>query len=110
MYAPRTCAKRNVGVKNVSGPVGIISRAVDLAKEGFVELLFFLAFLSVNLAVINFMPLPVMDGGLMVFLIIEKIKGKPLSIKTQMVSTIVGLALIVICFLLVTIQDIARFF
>ena len=103
-------AKRNIGVKNISGPVGIISRAVDLAKESFVELLFFLAFLSVNLAVINLMPLPVLDGGLMVFLLIEKIKGKPLSIKTQMVSTIVGLALIVICFLFVTIQDIARFF
>jgi regulator of sigma E protease len=58
--------------------------------------------------VINFLPLPVVDGGLMVFLLIEKIKGKPLSIKTQMVSTIVGLALIVLCFLFVTFQDIAR--
>ena len=103
-------AKRNVGVRNVMGPVGIISHAVTLAKEGFVELLFFLAFLSINLAVINFMPLPVVDGGLMVFLIIEKIKGKPLSIKTQMISTIVGLALIVLCFLFVTINDIARLF
>jgi regulator of sigma E protease len=98
----------NVGMQNVQGPVGIISRAVTIAKEGFVELLFFLAYLSISLAVINFLPLPVVDGGLMVFLLIEKIKGKPLSIKTQMVSTIVGLALIVLCFLFVTFQDIAR--
>ncbi len=98
----------NVGMQNVRGPVGIISNAVTIAKQGFIELLFFLAYLSISLAVINFLPLPVVDGGLMVFLIIEKIKGKPLSIKTQMVSTIVGLALIVLCFIFVTFQDIAR--
>ena len=45
---------------------------------------------------------------MMVFLIIERIKGKPLSLKTQMVSTIVGLAVIVLCFLYVTIQDVAK--
>ena len=72
--------------------------------------MFFMAFLSVNLAVINFLPMPVMDGGLMVFLLIEKIKGKPLSLKTQMISTMVGLAAIVLIVLYVTIQDIGRFF
>lgn len=103
-------ANRQVGVENVSGPVGIIGHAVGQAKEGLVDLLFFLAFLSANLAVINFLPLPVLDGGLMVFLLIEKIKGKPVSLKTQMISVLVGLALIVLCFLFVTIQDIARLF
>ena len=84
--------------------------AADRAKAGYAELFFFLAFLSVNLAVLNFIPLPVLDGGLMVFLIIEKLKGKPLSIKTQMVATLIGLATIVLVMLLVTFQDITKIF
>ncbi len=102
--------KQNVGVENVSGPVGIVGVAVDRARAGAIELLYFLAFISVNLAVFNFLPLPVMDGGLMVFLLIEKIKGKPLSLKTQMISTLVGLAAIILVGLFVTIQDISRLF
>lgn len=111
IYAMMTqMAKQNVSVEHVAGPVGIIGLAIEQAKLGWSELLFFLAFLSVNLAVINFLPIPVMDGGLMLFLIIEKIKGKPLSFKTQMISTLVGLAAIVLIGLFVTIQDITRFF
>ncbi|MCG3125872.1 MAG: hypothetical protein CHACPFDD_00699 [Phycisphaerae bacterium] len=103
-------ASRNIGVEHVQGPVGIFRQAITIAKEGFVDLLYFLAFFSVNLAVLNFLPLPVVDGGLMVFLLIEKIKGKPLSLTTQVVSTMVGLAFILICFLFVTIQDIGKLF
>ncbi len=111
IYATLTqMAKQNVGVEHVSGPVGIVSIAMEQARQGLSELFYFLAVLSLNLAVINFMPLPVMDGGLMLFLIIEKIKGKPLSFKTQMVSTLVGLAAIILIGLVVTIQDISRFF
>lgn len=104
----RQMLKQNVGVENVSGPVGIFDHAIQQAKLGIVDLLHFLAFLSINLAVLNFLPFPLVDGGLMVFLIIEKIKGKPLSIKTQMISTLVGLALIVLCFLFVTFQDVSK--
>lgn len=103
-------AGRKVSVEHVSGPVGIFGAAMQQAKAGYSDLFFFLAFLSVNLAVINFLPLPVMDGGLMVFLLIEKVKGKPLSLKTQMVTTIVGLAAIILFGLFITIQDISRFF
>ena len=106
----RGLAKRNVGVRHVAGPVGIVGFAIERAKQGWPELLFFLGFLSVNLAVLNFLPVPVLDGGLMIFLIIEKVKGKPLSLKAQMVSTIVGLTAIVLCILFVTIQDISRYF
>ncbi len=102
--------RENVGVEHVSGPVGIVSVAVERAKAGVVELLYFIAFLSVNLAVINFLPIPVMDGGLMVFLLVEKIKGKPLSLQTQMISTLVGLAAILLLGLIVTFQDIGRLF
>lgn len=103
-------ATGGLSVRNVSGPVGIIDRAVDEAKSGVGDLLYFLAFLSINLAVINFLPIPVVDGGVMVFLIIEKLRGKPLSLKVQMISSLVGLALILSVAVLVTFQDILRLF
>ena len=52
--------------------------------------------------------MPIMDGGLMVFLIIEKIKGKPLSFKAQMISTLVSLAAIILFAIFITVQDISR--
>ncbi len=106
----KNMATQNVGVQNVAGPVGIFRVAIQQAELGWSDLLFFLAFISVNLAVINFMPLPVVDGGLMLFLILERIRGKPLSAKMQIITTLAGLALIVLSFLFVTIQDITRLF
>ncbi len=104
MISPRG----HVGVQDVSGPVGIVRAAVHQAESSFGDLLFFLAYISVNLAVINFIPLPVVDGGLMLFLILEKIRGRPLGVKVQVATTLVGLALIVLVFVLVTFQDIVK--
>jgi len=59
---------------------------------------------------VNFLPIPIVDGGQFMFLIIEKIMGKPLSPKAQAVAQYVGLAMLLSVFLLVTYQDIARFF
>jgi regulator of sigma E protease len=92
--------------RNIAGPVGIVQMA--LHQESWPELLHFLALLSVNLAVINFLPMPVVDGGLMIFLILEKLRGKALSIRVQVGITLAGLAVIVLCFLFVTFNDIAR--
>lgn len=97
-----------VGVQDVHGPVGIMRVAHEEAAAGLGELAFFLAFISVNLAVINFLPLPVVDGGLMLFLIIEWIRGKPLNLKVQVIATLAGLALIVLTFVFVTLQDIVK--
>lgn len=104
MVSPRG----RVGVSDVSGPIGIVRAAMRHAESGFSNLMFFLAYISVNLAVINFLPIPVVDGGLMVFLILEKIRGKPLNLKVQVWATLLGLALIGLCFVLVTFQDIAK--
>ncbi len=95
-------------VRHVSGPVGIVAVAMEQARSGLSDLLFFMAFLSVNLAVLNFLPIPILDGGLMLFLIIEKIKGSPLSFKAQMISSLVSLAAIILFALFVTIQDISK--
>jgi membrane-associated protease RseP (regulator of RpoE activity) len=95
-----------VGFSKVSGPVGIIRIGTQAADLGIISLLFFLAILSANLAVINFLPIPIVDGGLFLFLLLEKIRGEPVSIKTQVATQIVGIMLIVTVFVLVTYQDI----
>jgi len=104
----RIIFSRSVGVENISGPVGIVRAGGQFAEAGIPQLLFFLAIISANLAVINFLPLPIVDGGHMVFLLIEKIKGSPVSIRIQMATQLVGLALIAAAFLYVTLQDIMK--
>ena len=93
---------------HLRGPVGIVDEGSKVARQGLAYFLFFLGLISVNLAVINFLPIPIVDGGLMVFLLIEKIKGSPASPKVQTAAMLVGLVLIACVFLFVTYHDIAR--
>ncbi len=102
--------QRSVKVKHLRGPVGIVDAGVNVASRGWPYYLFFLGLISINLAVINFLPLPIVDGGLMVFLIIEKLRGKPAGERVQTAAMIVGLVLIASVFLVVTYNDIARIF
>ncbi len=97
---------QQVGASKVSGPVGIVRMGSRFADAGLLDLLWFLAVISANLAVINFLPMPIVDGGLFLFLILEKIRGEPVSIKTQVATQLVGIALIATLFVLVTYQDI----
>ncbi len=97
-----------IGVENMSGPLGIVSIGGQIAQAGIVEFLYFLAIISANLAVINFLPMPIVDGGLMVFLIIEKIKGSPVSLRVQIATQMIGLCLFVGIFLFVTYNDVIR--
>lgn len=100
--------RRTVGVDQLRGPVGIIHIGATIADRGILYLVFLLAVISVNLAVINFLPLPIVDGGLFLFLVYEKLKGRPPSLAFQNVVTIMGLFLIGAVFLLVTYHDIMR--
>ncbi len=104
----RMIFSRSVSVEQMSGPLGIIDVGGQIARTGLVQFLFFLAMISANLAVINFLPLPIVDGGLMVFLLIEKIKGSPVSLRIQVATQMVGLFLIIGAFLFVTYQDALR--
>lgn len=104
----RMIFSRSLGLEHMSGPLGIVKTGGDVARVGFVRLLFFLAIISANLAVINFLPLPIVDGGLMVFLIIEKIKGSPVSLKIQVATQMIGLCLLGAAFLFVTFNDVVR--
>lgn len=100
---------RDVSPTNLMGPVGIFQAGTHFASRGPDWLLWFLSMISANLAVVNFLPIPVVDGGLFVFLVAEKIKGKPISERTQAFAQYVGLALLLGIFLFVTYQDIANF-
>jgi regulator of sigma E protease len=98
----------SVGVEQIRGPVGIVHIGAKVADRGLMYLVFFLGIISVNLAVINFLPLPIVDGGLFLFLIYEKLKGRPPSIAFQNAATILGIALIATVLLVVTWNDVVR--
>jgi len=97
-----------VKMSHLRGPVGIVDEGTRIATRGFSYLLFFLGLISVNLAVINFLPIPIVDGGHIVFLAIEKIKGSPVSVKVQTWASIAGLALIGFVFLTTLWYDVGR--
>jgi regulator of sigma E protease len=100
----------SVKVVHLRGPVGIAHVGTLLAERGFVWLMFFMALISVNLAVVNFLPIPIADGGHFVFLLYEQLTGKPVSVMVQNAAAIAGLALLATMFLIVTYNDIARLF
>jgi regulator of sigma E protease len=90
---------------------GIISIGVvaySWAELGIAKLLFFLCMLSVNLAFINVLPVPLLDGGHLLFLLIEKIKGSPVSERVFGYSQVVGLVLILTLLIYVTYNDVMR--
>lgn len=97
-----------VGVDQLRGPVGIVHIGTRVADRGLTYLVFFLAMISVNLAVLNFLPLPVVDGGHMVYLLYEKIRGEPPSPRFQSAATFVGLALLAGIFLVTFYNDVLR--
>lgn len=98
-----------VPVKEFRGPVGIVHIGTRITQQGGVPyLLFFLGLISVNLVVINFLPIPITDGGLMLFLLIEKIKGSPISARVQTAALLFGVALIGSLFIITLYHDAIR--
>lgn len=94
----------------VAGPVGITKIVQQMKDLGFVFLLQFTAILSVNLAIINAMPIPALDGGRILFLIIEKIKGKPIDEKTEGIINTVSFVILIALIVVVTVSDIWKMF
>ena len=85
---------RQISARLLGGPIEIAKQAGRSASEGFSRLLLFLTMLSANLAVVNFLPIPVLDGGHMVFLVYELLRGKPPSEGVVAVLSYIGLALL----------------
>jgi regulator of sigma E protease len=99
---------QNVGAA-LSGPVGIAVLTRDVARLGFIYLLQFTAVLSINLAVINIIPFPALDGGRVLFLIIEKIRGKKMNAKAETIANAVGFILLILLMVGVTVHDFSKF-
>jgi regulator of sigma E protease len=95
--------------KTLGGPLTIGVVAFHIAGIDFWEFVFFLGLISINLAVVNFLPIPVLDGGHMVFLIYEKIRGKPASEKVRVGATYAGLLMLASLMIFVLFLDIKRF-
>jgi regulator of sigma E protease len=93
----------------VTGPVGIAQMTGQVAQAGFSPLLEFAAFLSINLAIINLFPLPALDGGRIMFVLVEWARrGKRISAKAEGLVHLIGFALLMVFFLAVTFKDIMR--
>lgn len=99
-----------VQVRHLKGPVGITHIGSQFAAQGPLYLLFFLALISANLAVINFLPMPIVDGGMFLLLCYEGLRGKPAPIVFQNALNLIGLVLIGTLFLTVTFYDIRGLF
>ena len=92
----------------VSGPIGVAQMAGQVAAEGLLPLLNFVAFLSINLGVINLLPLPALDGGHFILLLYEGLRGKPLGAKAMHHIQTIGIAIILAITIFSTFKDITR--
>jgi regulator of sigma E protease len=97
-------------VKNLSGPISIAEYAGQSAKMGFVHFLKFMALISVSLGVLNLLPIPVLDGGHLLFFALEGIKGSPISEKTQLFFQQIGIALLMSLMLFAMFMDVEKLF
>ncbi len=95
-------------VAEVSGPVGIAAMTQQAASMGFLTVLNFTALISVNLAIINALPLPALDGGRMLFLLVEKIKGSPINQVWEAKANNLGFMLLMALMVVVTFKDVAK--
>lgn len=97
---------RDLSVKSLGGPIQIAKATSAAAESGVGEFLYLLAFLSIQLGILNLLPIPVLDGGHVVFMAIEGIRRKPLSPKIRQISTQVGMFMLLFLMVVVTVNDI----
>jgi len=102
--------ERVVPIKTLGGPILIGQMTGQLAKENLAYLFPFMAVISVNLGILNLLPVPILDGGLVLFLLIELVIGKPISIKKRELAQKVGLILLIMLMMVVMYNDITRIF
>jgi regulator of sigma E protease len=99
-----------VSLKNLSGPLSIAQYAGESAQAGFAPFLGFLVLISLSLGFLNLLPVPILDGGQIVFQLVEWLKGTPLSERTQVLGQQLGIALLVLLMGVALFNDIARQF
>ena len=102
--------ERAIPLDTIGGPIMIVKMAGQQAAAGGVNFLAFVALLSVNLGVLNLLPVPILDGGHLAFFVIELIIGRPVSKRTREIAQQVGLVLLISLMMLAFYNDIARMF
>jgi regulator of sigma E protease len=102
--------QRVIPAKTIGGPILIAQLAGEQAKRGLISLILFMAILSINLGVINLFPIPILDGGHFLFLLMEAILRRPLSLKKMEVAQQIGLVFIIILMLFAFYNDLIRIF
>ena len=100
----------NMGTENLSGPIGIAQMAGNTAQAGLLPFMYLMALLSISLAVLNLLPIPVLDGGQLTLLGIEAIRGKPLPEKAENMIYTGGAVLVVMLMIFAVFNDVSRFF
>ena len=101
---------KEVGLKDMSGVIGIFSMTSDAAKSGFANLLYWMGFLSINVGIMNLLPIPALDGGRLVFIAYEAIFRKPVPQKAQDIAINVTMILLLALMLYVAVFDVLRLF
>ena len=101
---------RRISVRQLSGPVGITRMSVEAARSGLESLFTLIALLSVNVAILNLLPIPVLDGGQILINVLESVKGKPFSLRTREYILRFGLLAIALLFVVVMYNDTRSWF
>lgn len=99
-----------LSISSLAGPVGIYTVVDQSAKAGILSLIYLLGFLSLNVGFINLLPIPAFDGGRLLFLIIEKIKGSPVKPKIENTIHAIGFVFLMVLMVVITYHDILRLF
>ena len=100
---------RDLGTQNLSGPIGIVQMAGDTAKAGFMPFLYLMALLSISLGVLNLLPIPVLDGGQLVMLGVEAIRGSPMPEKMENLFYVSGWVAVGFLMIFAVFNDISKF-
>jgi len=106
----KTLILKGTMIGEIAGPVGIATITFQMVQLGWTYVLQFAAILSINLALLNILPFPALDGGRLLFLLIEKIKGKPIQFKTERLANTIGFAILIGLMIVVTLRDVIKLF
>jgi regulator of sigma E protease len=99
-----------VSIKTLGGPITIGQLTGEIVKENIGSIIPFMGIISINLGILNLFPIPILDGGLIVFLFVELIMGRPLSLKKREMAQRIGFSLLIALMILVFYNDILRLF
>jgi regulator of sigma E protease len=97
-----------IGLSGIAGPIGIAEGAGIVAYSGLAAYLGFLALISIGLGIVNILPIPVLDGGYLLYFLVEIVRGKPLSDRAQLIGIKIGFSILVALLLLASYNDIMR--